>query len=546
MSDVSRESGCRDRSLPPGDWNRRERAGDCADQRFSRPRLFLCVAAPLIAVGLLLVSLSPLSVDAQDSRDHSTTANPYGHTHSAIVEVDSPEQSPVFPAFLRVITLQDHTTRTVLLGTLLLGATSGIVGTFMLLRRQALIGDVVSHSALPGVAIAFLIGEIAAPGEGRSLGWLLTGAAVAGLLAVASTTVIARFSQIKPDAALATVLGVFFGFGAVLFKVVQEIPSGNRAGLQTFILGSAATMTSGDVDLILKASAVVLVLCLLMFKELSLLCFDEDFAAAQGWPVTRLDFGLMALVVAVTVVGLQSVGILMVALLITPPTAARFWTESLGKMTAIAAGIGGASAVVGTAASATVPKLAGGPTIVLAGSFLFVISILFGSQRGLIGRWRQQSRTQRRVGRDHLLRALFEIIETRIPNSTTMAVEQLSAECVPLDELVRRRSWSSQRVKRLLDRAFQRGDVILDPSGAWRLSRAGAREACRAVRNHRLWEIFLISSADIAPSHVDRDADFIEHVLDPEVVEDLESLLAESDPRVIPPSPHPIHTHPAD
>ena len=148
---------------------------------------------------------------------------------------------------IRVLTLQDYNTRVVLLGTLLLGVTSGIVGTFMLLRRQALIGDVVSHSALPGVAIAFLIGETISPGDGRSLHWLLAGAAGTGLLAVVCVGLIRRYSIVKPDAALATVLGVFFGFGAVLFKTVQELPTGNQAGLQQFILGSASTMIASDV-----------------------------------------------------------------------------------------------------------------------------------------------------------------------------------------------------------------------------------------------------------------------------------------------------------
>ena len=205
---------------------------------------------------------------------------------------------------IRVLTLQDYNTRVVLLGTMLLGVTSGIVGTFMLLRRQALIGDVVSHSALPGVAIAFLIGEAFSPGSGRSLHWLLAGAASTGLLAVVCVGIIRRYSVVKPDAALATVLGVFFGFGAVLFKTVQELPTGNQAGLQQFILGSASTMIAADVALIAKATAVVLVLSLLLFKELAILIFDEDFAAAQGWPVGLLYLGLTGLVVGITVIGL--------------------------------------------------------------------------------------------------------------------------------------------------------------------------------------------------------------------------------------------------
>jgi manganese/zinc/iron transport system permease protein len=528
VSKRSRVTGCRDSSLGPFGQNGRE-ASAFPGQRSGRSRLFLCA----VLATFLMITVSPFSAAAAES-------DSAGHSHSAVAQPVEAEPASLFWSFVRVLSLQDHTTRTVLLGTMLLGVSSGIVGTFMLLRRQALVGDVVSHSALPGVAIAFLIGELISPGQGRSLTWLLAGAAVAGLLAVGSTTLIAKYSRIKPDAALATVLGVFFGFGAVLFKVVQEIPSGNRAGLQHFILGSASTMTQGDVQLILQASVVVLVSCLVMFKELSILCFDEEFASTQGWPVTWMDLALMGLVVAVTVIGLQSVGILMVALLITPPTAARFWTESLGRMTLIAAGIGGASALAGTAASATIPKLAGGPTIVLAGTVFFLISLLFGTRRGLVGRWRQRSRTERRIGRDHVLRAMFEIIEAKLDSGTTLELDKLTVEAVSLDDLTRRRSWSGLRVGRLLKRAFSRGDVTLDPSGAWRLSRAGAREACRAVRNHRLWEIFLISSADIAPSHVDRDADFIEHVLDPEVVEELEGLLARSDSRVIPPSPHPI------
>jgi manganese/zinc/iron transport system permease protein len=527
VSERSRATGCRDRSVVSFGQNGRG-AVSPPGQRSGRSRLFLCV---VVAVAVLAASRSSV---------HAAATHADGHSHPPAIEPVEAEPVSLFWSLVRVLTLQDHTTRTVLLGTMLLGMSSGIVGTFMLLRRQALVGDVVSHSALPGVAIAFLIGEMVSPGEGRSLTWLLVGAAVAGLLAVGATTLIAKYSRIKPDAALATVLGVFFGFGAVLFKVVQEIPSGNRAGLQHFILGSASTMTSGDVQLILQASVVVLIACLVMFKELSILCFDEEFASTQGWPVTWMDLGLMGLVVAVTVIGLQSVGILMVALLITPPTAARFWTESLGRMTLIAAGIGGASALVGTAASATIPKLAGGPTIVLAGSAFFLISLLFGTKRGLVGRWRQRSRTERRIGRDHVLRAMYEIIEARLASGSTLELDQLAIEAVSLDELTRRRSWSGLRVGRLLNRAFSRGDVALDPSGDWRLSRAGAREACRAVRNHRLWEIFLISSADIAPSHVDRDADFIEHVLDPEVVEELEGLLASHDSRTIPPSPHPI------
>lgn len=454
-------------------------------------------------------------------------------------------------SIVRVLSLQDYNTRVVLFGTLLLGSASGIVGTFMLLRRQALVGDVVSHAALPGVAIAFLIGESISPGSGRSLKWLLAGAASTGLLAVVCVSLIRRYSVVKPDAALATVLGVFFGFGAVLFKTVQELPSGNQAGLQHFILGSASTMIAADVEMIAKAAAVVLILSLLLFKELAILSFDEDFAAAQGWPTGVLDLGLTALVVGITVIGLESVGILMVALLITPPTAARFWTDSFFRMTFIAAVIGGASAAVGSLLSAMIPKLAGGPTIVLAGTSFFVFSLLFGSRRGLIRRWLRRIRTRRRIGRDDLLRAMYELVETRLlkeseggciqrPDDPTRR-DPLTLQAVQLSDLHRHRAWSLPRVSQLIAAAEREGSIRIDSENGWRLTRAGAAEARRAVRNHRLWEMYLISQAEIAPSHVDRDADSIEHVLGPEVVEQLEQLMARRYPeQTMPPSPHPV------
>jgi len=468
---------------------------------------------------------------------------------------------------IRVLTLQDYNTRVVLLGTMLLGITSGIVGTFMLLRRQALIGDVVSHSALPGVAIAFLIGEAVLPGSGRSLHWLLAGAAATGLLAVVCIGIIRRYSAIKPDAALATVLGVFFGFGAVLFKTVQELPTGNQAGLQQFILGSASTMIAADVAMIAKATAVVLVLSLLLFKELSILSFDEEFAAAQGWPVGLLDLGLTGLVVGITVIGLESVGILMVALLITPPTAARFWTDNFAKMTYVAAAIGGTSAAVGSLLSAMVPKLAGGPTIVLSGTAFFVISMLFGTQRGIVLRWLRHAHNRRRIGRDDLLRAMYEIVEARLfpadnqvvtpqhgdtssparsPSlsaaSATEAESNLfSQQAVQLEELFRHRSWSPRRVRTVIAAAEREGTIRMDSETGWRLTTSGVITARHAVRNHRLWEMYLIAHAEIAPSHVDRDADDIEHILGAEVIDQLEKLLASRvPPATVPPSPHPL------
>lgn len=439
----------------------------------------------------------------------------------------------------RLLTLGDFNTRVVLLGTMLLGAAAGVVGTFMLLRRQALVGDVVSHAALPGVALAFLIGEAVSPGSGRSLGRLLIGASVAGLLAVGAMSVIRRWTRIKPDAALATVLGVFFGGGAVLFKAVQEIPSGHQAGLQHFILGSASTMTTGDVWLIAKVAVVIAVLVGVLFKEFEVLAFDEDFARTQGWPVLGLDLALLGLVVAVTVIGLQSVGVLMVALLITPPTAARFWTEKLRAMTLLAACFGASSAASGTVLSALFPQLAGGPTIVMMGTLCFVISLLFGKERGLVGRWLLQREVSRRIGRHDLLRAFYEVIESQVAFVAALSVEQLTSWPVKFLDLQSKRAWSVRRLQLLIQQNLVEGIIRYDANDGWRLTQTGAIEAQRVVRNHRLWELYLIERADFGAAHVDRVVDDIEHVVDPELLEQLERTVAARNAHAaVPPSPH--------
>lgn len=449
---------------------------------------------------------------------------------------------PSWQQFVRVATLRDYNTRVVMLGTLLLGVCAGMVGTFMLLRKRSLVGDVVSHASLPGIAIAFLVLELSSPGSGRSLPGLLAGALAAGLLAVVATTVIRRSTRVKEDAALAIVLSIFFGFGIALFTVVQNLPTGNAAGLHQFIFGKAASIVAADVLLIARAAVVVLILCGLLFKEFALLCFDEEFAAAQGWPVVVLDLLLMVLVVGVTVIGLQSVGLLLVvAMLIIPAAAARFWTHNLPVMTVTSAALGGLSAFAGVLASALFPRIAAGAIIVLAGSTFFVVSLLLGIRRGVLWRLLMYLRIKRRVGRQHLLRAFFEHLESLHKGAAQLSPKEMAKVVVPFNSLLGMRSWTPRRLSRLLARAERDGLVRSQSGQAYRLTEEGVGRAGRVVRNHRLWELYLINYADIAPSHVDRDADEIEHVLEPQLIEELEQLLPERFPEMaVPPSPHAI------
>lgn len=467
----------------------------------------------------------------------ATAADSDGHRSLANTRLDWPSGDQI----ARVVLLRDYNTRVVLLGTTMLGVCAGLVGAFMLLRKRSLVGDVVGHASLPGIGIAFIVMEMIEPGGGRSLPGLLCGAAVAGALGVAATTAIVRFTRIKEDAALAIVLSIFFGLGIALFTIIQNIPTGNAAGLNHFIFGKAASLVADDVRLIAKSAFVVLVLCVLLFKEFSLLCFDERFARAQGWPATALDLALMGLVVGVTVIGLQSVGLLLVvAMLVLPAASARFWTDRLRPLTLVSAALGGLGALLGVATSALFPRLAAGAVIVLVGTCFFVVSLLVGKQRGVVHRLLTQRRMRRRIGSQHILRAVYEQIEPRL-DADHAGPESLARLTVAVDDLLPARSWTRTRLQRLLDRARRDGFVAREEPAGIRLTAEGAAAARRATRNHRLWEIYLIQYADVAPSHVDRDADRIEHILDPAQIDELEQLLSEQYPSpVVPHSPHAI------
>ena len=439
---------------------------------------------------------------------------------------------PGWLQILRVASLRDYNTRVVVIGTTLLGLAAGIIGTFMLLRKRALLGDALSHATLPGIGVAFIVAATLGA-AGKSLPVLLLGAMISGVIGVCCILAIVHLTRIKEDTALGIVLSIFFGLGIAVLGVVQKMDTGSAAGLESFIYGKTASMVARDAWLIGGVAAVIALACVLLFKEFSLLCFDAGYSSSQGWPVVLLDVVMMGLAGAVAVVGLQAVGlILIIALLVTPPAAARFWTEHLPWMVIISAAIGAASGLIGAMMSALQPRLPAGAIIVVVAGLIFVVSMLFGRRRGIVvHQWRQRA-LSRKVARQHMLRAMFEWLETAHP----VAVE---AAAVPLNALLARRAWSAGALQRILAGAARAGLVRRAGVGAYSLTAAGLDEARRMVRNHRLWELFLLTYADVATSQVDRDADRVEHVLGPEMIAELEGLLAIEHPHVVMPvSPH--------
>jgi manganese/zinc/iron transport system permease protein len=425
----------------------------------------------------------------------------------------------------RLLSFSDYNTWVPLVATSLLGISAGVVGVFMVLRQRALVGDVVGHAALPGIVLAFLILERFAPGQGKSLPALLAGALVTGLAGAGLVLLIDRFSRTRGDAALAIVLSLFFGLGTVLLTAAQQLDGAGQAGLRDFLGGKTAALVGGDIGLTLVMTVVLTAITLLLFKEWTLLCFDDNYAVTIGRPVVWLDAALIGMAACVTILGMKSVGlVLVVALLVIPAAAARFWTDDIRRMTFLSGAIGGTSGAVGVALSSLAPRMAAGPTIVLVGSALFAISLAFGRRRGVLWAWLQQSRLRRDVARQDFLRAAFESVEERlghVPSLTELTSTEVTLAGIQADV-----PGGAANVRRSAASAVRDGLLYTSSREVWRLTPEGAAAAARTTRNHRLWELYLLEYADVAPAHVHRSADLIEHVLDAGIVAELESLLA--------------------
>lgn len=378
----------------------------------------------------------------------------------------------------------------VAIGAALLGLAAGASGTFLFLRKRALVSDAVAHATLPGVGLAF-IAMVALGLEGRSLAGLLAGSALSAVAGLLLLEAMARRTRLSEDAAIGAVLSVFYGLGIVLLTVIQSMSSGRQAGLEGFLLGSTAGMLLTDALLIAGGAALTLLAVLALQRPMLHVAFDAEHAASVGIDVKRVDLAMMGLVMAVTVVGLKLVGlILVVALLIIPPVAARFWTERAARLVWIAAAIGALSGYLGVAISASVAGVPTGPVIVLVAAAVFLTSMLFAPQRGVIAALVRSARFTRRVHRRQGLLALAR----GEPVHDALTLRILRAE-----GLVRR-------------------DGVATAEGH------GAAE--RALRNERRWKVARHLHRDtFHPGRYDGLAD-IEGVLAPDEIAAIDRTLA--------------------
>lgn len=403
----------------------------------------------------------------------------------------------------------NHSLNVVILGTVILGITTAVVGCFSFLQKRALIGDAISHSILPGVCVGFMLS-----GSKNPI-YLIFFSALSGLLSVYFMDFIRRKSKLKNDTALAVTLTFFFGVGLMLLSVIQNSGNAAQSGVDQFLFGQAAAMLESDLKIYGLVCIATLIIVTVFFKAFSLVSFDVNFGKSIGLPVRMYQFMLTTITVVAVAIGIQTVGVvLMAAMLITPASGARFWTNKLSKMVWIAAIFGGVSGLFGAFISYILPNMPTGPWVIISLSVITAFSILFAPKRGVLYSLRKKKDWNAKLNRENILKAFYHLGESEGNFDQSLTTE----------DLIYKRYFTSSQLSKGL-KQLKSENKLNEVNGKWTLTLAGLKEGKRLAKIHRLWEIYLTKHLNIAPDHVHEDAESIEHIITPELEKELEKML---------------------
>lgn len=408
----------------------------------------------------------------------------------------------------------------VLSGVTLMCTSSALVGTFTFLRKRALIGDAIAHAILPGVCLAFLMAQTKNPLI------LMLGAVLTGWLGLLSIDFLTRKTRLKSDAALALVLSVFYGVGIVLLTIIQKSGNAAQAGLDKFLFGRAAAIVSDDVYLFAGFTIILFAIIGVLLPSIKLVIFDREFARTRGLPVKSLEALLSVLTVVAIALGIQTVGVvLMSALLIAPAAAARYWTNRLGTMIFIAIGFSVLSGWAGTYISYIAPRMPTGPWIVSILSTFAILSALLGRRKGALKRSLQAKRNRSKMLQENILKCFYHLGE----KDESFFVPRTE------EELLNKRSMRVPQLHRGM-RILLKKKLVMSIGEKWQMTEDGLENAKRIIRIHRLWELYLTTYLNLPADHVHDDADAIEHIITPEIEQELAWKLAypTSDPHQAP------------
>lgn len=424
--------------------------------------------------------------------------------------------------FLEFWSLSDPNVVWVLSGAVLLGSSTGVIGSFLFFRKHSLIGDALAHAALPGVMSAFILFQSRDPLV------ILGGAVVSSFIGFFFIDYMNKHTKIKEDSALAIVLSLFFAIGIFELTYIQKLDIAAKSGLDKILFGQAAALVRADVIVLGIAGLLSLAIVVLFYDKLRLITLDRQFARAIGMNVLFYDLLLTFAVVLSVVIGLQIFGVvLMAAALLFPVAAGRYWSDSLPWILALCGIIGATSGAVSANISYLAPQMPTGPWMVIILSLIFLLSLCFAPHRGVISRYLKNRRRNQRINDENLLRSFYVIGERRNDFVQVIAPEQILSV----------RNMSGWILHDSI-RRMQRKRMIEHDNFLYRLTTKGLREAEKITRYHRLWELYLTRQANVAPNMVHDSAEDVEHLLTPELEQRISQELGnpQNDPhgRMIP------------
>lgn len=411
----------------------------------------------------------------------------------------------------------------------LVTASCSLLGTFLVLRKMALLGDALSHSVLPGIAVAFLMSG------SRAVLPMFFGAAVLGLLTALLVESFHRRWRVQEDAAIGIVFTALFALGVVIITgyaghvdLDQECVLYGEIAYTPWdlLLWGDTSLGPRPVWILGAVLALNLTVLVLLYKEFKISAFDPALAMSVGINATLMHYLLMGLVALTTVASFESVGaILVVAMLIVPGAAAYLWSDRLIAILGLAAFFGMVSAVAGYFLASFWNSSIAGAMVVVIGA-IFVFSLLFSPNQGVLARLYQRVRLSLQVAQDHVLLALVRREESGVERVGLRPAELVAVAAV----------WGV--LARLAVGNLRRRRLLSEANGRVELSAKGQQAALRLLRNHRLWETYM-SQLGLPKDHVHAPADAIEHFIGGELAAELGAQISdEQDPqgKQIPPS----------
>ncbi len=433
--------------------------------------------------------------------------------------------------FANILLLQQYNSRIVIVSLLIYGLGSGMVGVYMMLSKRSMIADAFSHATLPGIVVAFLISSLLGNNQYKNIWLLLFGALLSTFAALLLIQFFHKFTFLKNDAIFGIIISVFFGVGIVFMSIASKINAGSASGLLSYIYGNPTSLQKIDTIFFLICSIIIIVFVIAYRRQLLISCFDPRYGQAIGINTRHVDFFLLAITLVQTIVGIQAMGIILAsAILIIPPVSAHFWSYSLRKIMIISIFFCTSSVVIGGIASATYTFLPAGATIILVAEVFFIISVLFGSNKGIIRRAIDTLLFRIKIISQHILRQMYEFFEEKyiqssenndIHNVYETVIQHGKMKVQELKHMLAISAFSFTTVIFLLKKCklvTQVYDDIL-------FTRKGFLQATKFVRNHRLWEMYLLKNTQASTEDIDFSADAVEHVLGEETVQELEQAL---------------------